>query len=259
MGDSIRRAMVLVIVLADALLIAAGSALAGEPEAATLVAAQVFTEVPNAVELSFDSSIDLQSVQIIVVGPNGARADDGVSRTTAQGVRSTLLRSGLGDGDYLVAWISGPAGYPPDRFGLQQFTVRGSRLCQPLENATSLPAGAMCLADPPTGRFGTAVSIDAISVTLALQENEPGSSVALAATVTSAAGEPLVDAEVVFRSLQTKDGAVEPPVLATETAPGVYTATGFGREIGDDGIWAVDVVALGELPITVFFELAGVA
>ena len=69
----------------------------------------------------------------------------------------------------------------------------------------------------------------------------------------------LVDAEVVFRSLQTKDGAVEPPVLATETAPGVYTATGFGREIGDDGIWAVDVVALGELPITVFFELAGVA
>lgn len=259
MGDSIRRAMVLVIVLADALLIAAGSALAGEPEAATLVAAQVFTEVPNAVELSFDSSIDLQSVQIIVVGPNGARADDGVSRTTAQGVRSTLLRSGLGDGDYLVYWISGPTGHPPDRFGLQQFTVRGSRLCQPLENATSLPAGAMCLADPPTGRFGTAVSIDAISVTLALQENEPGSSVALAATVTSAAGEPLVDAEVVFRSLQTKDGAVEPPVLATETAPGVYTATGFGREIGDDGIWAVDVVALGELPITVFFELAGVA
>ncbi len=253
------RAILLVIVLVETLLLAGGAALAGDLEIATPVASRVFTDVPNAVELSFDSSIDLQSVQIIVVGPNGARADDGVSRTTAQGVRSTLLRPGLGDGDYLVYWISGAAGRRPDRFGLQRFTVRGSAPCQPISEATPQSLVATCLADPPTGRFGSAIPIDGISVTLALQEGETGSSVALAATISGAAGEPLAAAKVVFRTFQTEDGQAEPPVPAVETAPGVYTASGFDRDMNNDWTLAVDVVAPGALPITVFFEPAGVA
>ena len=87
---------------------------------------QVFSTVPQAVEQQIDPSIDPQTVQVIVIAPNGARADDGVTRTTAPGVRSTILRPGLGDGDYLVYWISGDAGKRAAQFGEDSFSVSGS-------------------------------------------------------------------------------------------------------------------------------------
>ena len=37
---------------------------------------QVFSTVPQAVEQQIDPSIDPQTVQVIVIAPNGARADD---------------------------------------------------------------------------------------------------------------------------------------------------------------------------------------
>ena len=46
--------------------------------------------VPERVELTFDDSLDPEAVQIVVIAPNGARADTGVAETTADGVRSAL-------------------------------------------------------------------------------------------------------------------------------------------------------------------------
>ena len=220
---------------------------------ATPVGAQVFETPPQAVELSFDPSIDLQSVQIIVVAPNGARADDGVSRTTAQGIRSTILRPGLGDGDYLVYWISGEPGTRPASFGEQTFTVTASTPCQPPSNATPRPPAEECPPEPLTGVSGEAISGNGISVTLGVSSDRAGP-VDLSANVTDASGAPIEGASVVFRARHLEMDHGELPYLATESSPGVYQATGVGMGMGGSWRIAVDVTVPDQLPVTVFVE-----
>lgn len=214
---------------------------------------QVFSAVPQAVEQQVDPSIDPQTVQLIVIAPNGARADDGVSRTTASGVRSTILRPGLGDGDYLVYWISGEPGKRADAFGQDSFTVSGSTPCQPPSNATPRPPAEACVPDPPTGEPGTPIVADGISVTLQVSDDNAGP-VDLSATVTDAAGAPVEGATVVFRARHLDMNHGELPYLAAETSPGVYAATGVGMGMGGHWRIAVDVTQPDQLPVTVFVE-----
>lgn len=220
---------------------------------ATPVDGQVFTAVPQAVEIPIDPAIDPQTVQVIVIAPNGARADDGVSRTTAAGVRSTILRPGLGDGDYLVYWISGEPGKRADAFGEETFTVSGSTPCQPPSNATPRPPAEECLPEPPTGAPGVAIVADGISVTLQVSDDNAGP-VDLSATVTDASGAPIEGATVVFRARHLEMDHGELPYLAAETAPGSYQATGVGMGMGGHWRIAVDVTLPDQAPITVFVE-----
>ena len=111
--------------------IAAPSSPAGAVEA-TPIGQQTFEHAPQAVELGFDPGVDLQSIQIVVIAPNGARADDGVTRTTAEGIRSTILRPGLSNGDYLVYWVSGEPGKRAESFGELGFSITGASPCQPV-------------------------------------------------------------------------------------------------------------------------------
>jgi hypothetical protein len=219
----------------------------------TPVSGQVFSTVPQAVEQQIDPSIDPQTVQLVVIAPNGARADDGVSRTTAEGVRSTILRSGLGDGDYLVYWISGEPGKRADAFGEDSFTVSGSTPCQPPSNATPRPPAEECVPDPPTGAPGEAIATDGISVTLQASGDSAGP-VDLSATVTDAAGAPVEGATVIFRARHLEMDHGELPYLAAESAPGVYDATGVGMGMGGDWRIAVDVTLPDQPPVTVFVE-----
>lgn len=218
---------------------------------ATPAAPQVFTEPPQAVELSFDPAVDLQTVQLVVIAPNGARADDGVSRTTAIDTRSTLLRAGLGDGDYLVYWISGPAGKRAEQFGQQTFTVEGSTSCVTAASAT--PQADACLADPVTGKPGTAIESNGISVTVQVSSDQAGP-VDLSATIADAAGTPIEGANVNFRARHLEMNHGELPYLAAETSPGVYAASGVGMGMGGDWRIAVDITLPDQLPVTVFVE-----
>lgn len=220
---------------------------------ATPVDGKTFEEAPQAVELSFDPSIDLQTVQIIVIAPNGARADDGVSRTTAEGIRSTILRSGLGDGDYLVYWISGTPGERAASFGEQGFSVNGSTPCQPPSNATPRPPAEECLADPPAGAPGEPIAANGISVTLEISNDQAGP-VDLSATVVDAGGAPIAGATVVFRARHLEMDHGELPYLAAETSPGVYQASGVGMGMGGQWRVAVDVTLPDQPPVTVFVD-----
>jgi hypothetical protein len=217
----------------------------------TPVDEQVFSTVPQAVEQQVDPSIDPQTVQVIVIAPNGARADDGVTRTTALSVRSTILRSGLGDGDYLVYWISGDAGKRAAQFGEDGFSVSGSTPCQPAGKAT--PPAEECLADPPTGAPGTPITANGISVTLTTGTDQAGP-VDLSATVTDAAGAPIEGATVIFRARHLEMDHGELPYLAAERAPGIYDAAGVGMGMGGQWRIAVDVTLPGQPPVTVFVE-----
>jgi hypothetical protein len=205
------------------------------------------------VELSFDPSTDLQTVQIIVIAPNGARADDGVSRTTAQGIRSTILRPGLGDGVYLVYWISGEPGTRPTSFGEQTFSVTGSTPCQPPSNATPRPPAEECPPEPLTGAPGEAIAGNGISVTVDVSKDQAGP-VDLSASVTDASGAPIEGAAVVFRARHLEMDHGELPYLAAESSPGVYQASGVGMGMGGNWRIAVDVTVPDQLPVTVFVE-----
>jgi hypothetical protein len=112
-------------------------------------------------------------------------------------VRSTILRAGLGDGDYLVYWISGEPGKRAAHFGEETFSVSGSTPCQPAGSAT--PPAEECIADPPTGEPAAPIVVDGISVTLDISNDQAGP-VDLAATVTDTAGAPIEGATVVFRA-----------------------------------------------------------
>jgi len=242
----------IVIIGAVALTLLAGLA-PGILAQGTPVDGQVFSTAPQAVEQQIDPSIDPQTVQLIVIAPNGARADDGVSRTTAQGVRSTILRPGLGDGDYLVYWISGDPGKRADAFGEDSFTVSGSTPCQPVSTATPRPPAEECLPDPPMGAPGAAIAVDGISVTLQASDDSAGP-VDLSATVTDAAGSPVEGATVIFRARHLEMDHGELPYLAAETSPGVYDATGVGMGMGGHWRIAVDVTLPDQPPVTVFVE-----
>jgi methionine-rich copper-binding protein CopC len=211
----------------------------------------VFTEPPQAVQQQIDPSIDPQTVQLIVIAPNGARADDGVTRTTAEGVRSTILRPGLGDGDYLVYWISGEPGKRADAFGEDSFAVSGSTPCQPSGSAT--PPAEECLPDPPTGAPGTPIATNGISVTLDVSNDQAGP-VDLSATVIDAAGAPVEGATVIFRARHLEMNHGELPYLAAETSPGIYDAGGVGLGMGGHWRIAVDVTLPDQPPVTVFVE-----
>jgi methionine-rich copper-binding protein CopC len=54
--------------------------------------------VPERIELTFDEAIEPETVQIVVIAPNGARADTGVSESAGNGIRAATLRAGLADG-----------------------------------------------------------------------------------------------------------------------------------------------------------------
>jgi hypothetical protein len=224
---------------------------AGVSAQATPVDGPVFSEPPQAVEVPLDPSIDPQTVHVIVIAPNGARADDGVSRTTAEGVRSTILRAGLGDGDYLVYWISGEPGKRAAHFGEETFSVSGSTPCQPAGSAT--PPAEECIADPPTGEPAAPIVVDGISVTLDISNDQAGP-VDLAATVTDTAGTPIEGATVVFRARHLEMNHGELPYLAAEASPGVYQASGVGMGMGGDWRVAVDVTLPDRAPVTVFVE-----
>lgn len=225
--------------------------IAGATAQATPATPQLFSEPPQSVELSFDPSIDLQTVQLIVIAPNGARADDGFSRTTAIDTRSTLLRDGLGDGDYLVYWISGPAGARAEQFGQETFTVSGSTPC--VADSPATPPAETCLADPPSGAPGTAIESNGISVTLQVSGDKAGP-VDLSATVTDTTGTPVEGATVVFRARHLEMNHGELPYLAAETSPGVYDASGVGMGMGGDWRIAVDVTVPDQPPVTVFVD-----
>ena len=180
-----------------------------------------------------------------------ARADDGFSRTTAIDTRSTLLRDGLGDGDYLVYWISGPAGARAEQFGQETFTVSGSTPC--VADSPATPPAETCLADPPSGAPGTAIESNGISVTLQVSGDKAGP-VDLSATVTDTTGTPVEGATVVFRARHLEMNHGELPYLAAEIAPGVYEATGVGMGMGGGWRVAVDVTLPDQPPVTVFVE-----
>jgi hypothetical protein len=235
-----------------ALVVLAGTVSSGFAQA-TPVDGEVFAAVPHGVDVPVDPAIDPQSVQVIVIAPNGARADDGVSRTTAPGIRSTILRPGLGDGDYLVYWISGEPGKRANQFGEDAFSVNGSTPCQPPSNATPRPPAEECLPGPPSGAPDTPITNDGISVTLSVSSDQAGP-VDLSATVTDAAGAPIEGATVWFRARHLEMNHGELPYLAADSGGGVYQASGVGMGMGGNWRIAVDVVLPDQLPVTVFVD-----
>ncbi len=207
--------------------------------------------IPNQVELTFDRSIDPETVQIVVIGPNGARADTGVSETTANGARATAVQPGFSDGRYLVYWLVAEPGSRASAFGDLTFTVEGASPCQPASNATPRPPAVDCVADPVTGAPGEPIAANGISVTLSVSGDQAGP-VDLQATVTDDAGNPLEDASVWFRARHLEMDHGELPYLAAQSEPGVYQAEGVGMGMGGEWRIAVDVILPGEPPVTVF-------
>jgi methionine-rich copper-binding protein CopC len=243
-------------VLVGALLVVAGMAVPPSPAGAveaTPIGSQTFEQAPHAVELGFDPSVDVQAIQIVVIAPNGARADDGITRTTAEGIRSTLLRPGLGNGDYLVYWISGEPGTRAESFGELSFSITGASPCQPVSNATPRPPAEECLADPVSGAPGEAIASNGISVTLDISSDQAGP-VDLSATVMDGSGAPVEDAMVWFRARHLEMSHGELPYLAAHAGPGVYQASFVGMGMGGHWRVAVDVVLPGQPPVTVFVD-----
>jgi methionine-rich copper-binding protein CopC len=209
--------------------------------------------VPERIELTFDETIDPESMHIVVIAPNGARADIGVSETRGDGIREAELRAGLADGRYLVYWVVTEPGSRASAFGDLAFTVEGASPCQPVSNATPRPPADTCVAGPLTGTPGQPIASNGIFVTLAVSGDQAGP-IDLQATVTDDAGNPIEEAAVWFRARHLEMDHGELPYLAEETGPGVFQAGGVGMGMGGDWRIAVDVVLPGELPVTVFFE-----
>jgi methionine-rich copper-binding protein CopC len=210
--------------------------------------------VPGQIELSFDDAIDPELVQIVVIAPNGARADTGVA-ASSDGMRTTNLRAGLGDGRYLVYWVVAEPGSRASAFGDLSFTVEGASPCQPASNATPRPPAEECIADPPTGLPDEPVLSNGISVTLSISGDQAGP-VDLRAAVAGPSGAPIEGAAVWFRARHLEMDHGELPYLAAEIDPGVYQAGGVGMGMGGDWRIAVDVVVPGKPPVTVFIEQA---
>ncbi len=225
---------------------------AGELTGSNPVDGATLDAIPQQVELTFDGSIDPETVQIVIIGPNGGRADTGVSETTADGAIA-VLQPGFSDGRYLVYWLVAESGTRASAFGDLTFTVEGSIPCQPASNATPRPPAVGCLADPVTGAPGEPISSNGISVTLAVSGDQAGP-VDLQATVTDETGNPVEDAAVWFRARHLEMDHGELPYLAAQSDPGVYQAEGVGMGMGGDWRIAVDVILRGELPVTVFVE-----
>jgi hypothetical protein len=243
-------------ILLGAMLVVAGICVPSPPVGAmeaTPIGQQTFERAPHAVELGFDPSVDVQSIEIVVIAPNGARADDGVTRTTAPGIRSTILRPGLANGEYLVYWISGEPGKRAESFGQLGFSITGETPCQPASNATPRPPAEECLADPPSGPAGEAIASDGISVTLEVSSDQAGP-VDLVATITDDSGTPVEDAVVWFRAHHLEMDHGELPYLAAQNGPGVYQASGVGMGMGGEWRVAVDVILPGQPPVTVFVD-----
>ena len=99
--------------------------------------------IPQQVELTFDGSIDPETVQIVVIGPHGGRADTGGSETTADGVRAISVQPGFSDGRYLVYWLVDEPGTRASAFGDLTFTVEGSTPCQLASNAITFSEAAL--------------------------------------------------------------------------------------------------------------------
>jgi methionine-rich copper-binding protein CopC len=211
--------------------------------------------VPERIELTFDETIDPEMVQIVVIAPNGARADTGVSETSGDSMRATTLRAGLADGRYLVYWLVAEPGTRAAAFGDLSFTVAGASPCQPPSKATPRPPAENCIAHPPTGAPGEPIVANGISVTIATSGNQAGP-IDLQATVTDDAGNPIGDAVVWFRARHLEMDHGELPYLAEETGPGVYQTGGVGMGMGGNWRIAVDVILPGQPPVTVFVEQA---
>ncbi len=228
--------------------LAAGELIGSNPaDGATLDA------VPEQVELTFDGSIDPETVQIVVIAPNGARADTGISETTADGTRSIALQPGFADGRYLVYWLVAQPGSRASAFGDLSFTVEDATPCQPTSNATPRPPAEECMPDPVTGGPDGPIASNGISVTLSVSGDQAGP-VDLQATITDEAGNPLENAAVWFRARHLEMDHGELPYLAAQSEPGVYQAGGVGMGMGGDWRIAVDVIVPGALPVTVFVE-----
>jgi methionine-rich copper-binding protein CopC len=209
--------------------------------------------VPEQIELRFDESVDPETVQIVAIAPNGARADSGTSETTGEGTRSAALRPGLSDGRYLVYWLVAEPGARATAFGDLTFTVEGASPCQPVSNATPRPPAEQCLANPPTGAPGDSIASNGISVTVSVSGDQAGP-VALQATVTDSDGNPIDEAAVWFRARHLEMDHGELPYLAASEDSGVYTSESVGMGMGGEWRIAVDVIRPGELPVTVFVE-----
>ena len=187
---------------------AAGELIGSNPaDGATLDA------VPEQIELTFDGSLDPETVQIVVIGPNGARADTGIPETTADDTRSIALRPGLADGRYLVYWLVAVPGSRASAFGDLSFTVEGASPCQPASNATPRPPAAECLEDPVMGSPDEPIASNGMFVTLSVSGDQAGP-VDLQATVTDDAGNPIEDAAVWFRARHLEMDHGEFPYLA---------------------------------------------
>jgi len=224
----------------------------GELAGSTPVDGATLDSVPDQVALMFDGTLDPDTVRIVVIAPNGVRADTGISETS-EGARSTKLRAGLTDGRYLVYWLVAQPGTRASAFGNLSFTVEGASPCQPESNATPRPPAETCVPDPPAGAPGVPIDINGMSVTLAVSSDQAGP-VDLQASVTNDAGDPIDDAVVWFRARHLEMDHGELPYLAAQSEPGVFRAEGVGMGMG--GAWriAVDVILPGELPVTVFIE-----
>ncbi len=252
--NTLRFALFAVLLLTIGLLegpaktIAAGELISSNPaDGATLDA------IPNQVEFTFDRSIDPETVQIVVIGPNGTRADTGVSETTANGARAAAVQPGFSDGRYLVYWLVAEPGSRASAFGDLSFTVEGASSCQPASNATPRPPAVECVADPVTGVPDEPIISNGMSVTLSVNSDQAGP-VDLRATVTDDAGNLIEDASVWFRARHLEMDHGELPYLAAQSEPGVYQADGVGMGMGGDWRIAVDVILPGEPPVTVFVE-----
>ena len=254
--STLRRSWAASLLLMIALLGMAGPArAAGELIGSNPADGATLDVVPERVELSFDGSIDPETVQIVVIAPNGARADTGVAETIADGTRAADLRPGFADGRYLVYWLVTEPGSRASAFGDLTFTVEDSSPCQPPSNATPRPPADECVPDPPSGAPGTPIESDGISVTLSVSGDQAGP-VDLSATITDGNGNSIESAAVWFRARHLEMDHGELPYLAAGIDPGVYQAGGVGMGMGGDWRIAVDVILPGEPPVTVFVEQA---
>lgn len=209
--------------------------------------------VPERIELTFDETIDPETVQIVVIAPNGARADTGVSETVGDGVRTAEMRAGLTDGRYLVYWLVAQPGTRAAAFGDLMFTVEGASPCQPASPATPRPPAEQCVADPATGIPSEPIPTNGISVTVSASGDQAGP-VDLQATIIDEAGNAVEGATVWFRARHLEMDHGELPYLAAGVGAGTYQASGVGMGMGGNWRIAVDVIQPGEPPVTVFVE-----
>lgn len=226
---------------------------AGEPIESNPADGDTLAAVPERIELTFDETLDPETVQIVVIAPNGARADTGLSETVGDGVRAAEMRAGLTDGRYLVYWLVAQPGTRAAAFGDLTFTVEGASPCQPVSPATPRPPAEQCVADPATGIPGEPIPTNGISVTVSASGDQAGP-VDLQAIVTDEAGNPIEGALVWFRARHLEMDHGELPYLAADAGSGTYQASGVGMGMGGNWRIAVDVIQPGEPPVTVFVE-----